>query len=110
MEVSAVKITNNEASYERNRRLMRVVSFFYDLMQAHGCGQERGGKYEGMSPLPNGSTPIASIHDHKGFLTVVWFSQPSETEMRCMETAWSVAGGEPDSEVEHLIKEVKRGI
>lgn len=101
-----VRITNNEASYGRNRRLMRVVSFFYDLMQAHGCGQERGGKYEGLGPLPNGSTPLVSIHDHKGFLSVEWASQPSETEMRCMEVAWLEAGEEHDNEVKHLIKEV----
>lgn len=105
-----MRITNNEAGYARNRRLMRVVEFFYDLMETHGCDQERGGKYEGMGSHPNGSTPIVAMHDHKGNLEVTWASQPSETEMRCIQTAWHEAGEEDFDDVTHTISEVQHGI
>ncbi|MEI7504756.1 MAG: hypothetical protein WCJ61_15870, partial [Paludibacter sp.] len=50
-------------------------------------------------------TKIYSIHDHKGFLTVVWHSEPSDQEKEWLRMAWesSVAGYE--NNVEHEVKE-----
>lgn len=102
-----MRISNNEKSYCRNRRIMRVVCFFYELMEAHGCSQEQGGKYEGMGSHPSSSTPIASLHDHKGSLKVTWDGPPRELEKRCIERAWHEAGAEDINDVTH---EVSSGV
>lgn len=98
-----MRITNNEASYARNRRLFQVACLYYELMEAKGYGQEAGGKYEWDGPFPLSSTRIKRIHDHKGLLTVVWESQPGETEVECIELAWERAGEEPRCNVTHEI-------
>jgi hypothetical protein len=105
-----MKFTNNEKSYGRNRRLFRVVSWYWELLEARGFGQDRGGKYAGMAPSPRCSTPINEINDHKGHLTVYWNGEPSDDEKRLISLAWRHVGDEDSEEVSHVIEEVCSGI
>ena len=104
-----MQITNNEKSYGRNMRLMNVVAFFYEMMMAHGCSQERGGKYEGQGHLPGASTPILAVHDHKWHLEVTWGGEPLPHEKWCIERSWREVGEEDADDVDHFV-EVQDGI
>lgn len=105
-----MRFTNNEKSYGRNRRLFSVVSWYWNLLESHGCGQDRGGKYAGLGTLPLCSTPIHEINDHKGLLTIHWDGEPTPTEKRLIELAWLHAGDEPSSNVQHITTEVFDGV
>jgi hypothetical protein len=99
-----MRITNNERSYGRSRRLFRVVEFYWDMLEARGCGQDAGGKYAGMGATPGCSTPISEINDHKGRLTVTWAADPAHDEKRLIETAWAKAGEEECGDVTHVVE------
>lgn len=105
-----MKFTNNEKSYSRNRRLFKVVSWYWELLESRGFGQDRDGKYAGLAPLPRCSTPIVEVNDHKGQLTVYWAGKPSADEKRLIELAWCHAGEEEASKVRHVMEEVCSGI
>jgi hypothetical protein len=48
---------------------------------------------------------VDELHDHEGMLTVRWAEccNPTEEQKTWFHVAWSVAGGEPYGNVEHIV-------
>jgi len=42
------------------------------------------------------------LHDHKGYLTVIWSKEPTTLERHTIESAWENEN-EPGESTEHLI-------
>jgi hypothetical protein len=48
---------------------------------------------------------IYSILDYKGFLTVVWKSEPTDQEKEWIKKAWDSSVADYENNVEHFVKE-----
>ncbi len=105
-----MKITNNDQSFSRNRRLMRVAKFYYDWMQCLGYGCERGSTAAFAGPAMKPATPLLGLHDHKGNLDVTWGGTPTEVERAAIETAWVHAGEESRENVSHIVEEASHAV
>jgi hypothetical protein len=84
-----ISATRSTTEPDRIERLNRVYGYAIGLADIDG-NDECIGK-------------ISKIHDHKGVLMVIWFSEPSEQEKTYFLRAWQSKVGDQSSHVEHEV-------
>lgn len=85
-----ISATNGSTEPDRIERLNRVYGYALGLADQAGAS----GFLDKLSHL----------HDHKGTLIVVWFSDPTEIEKDCFLKAWRSKIGDESASVEHEVK------
>ena len=85
-----ISATNSNTEPDRIERLNRVYGYALGLADQAGATQFLG--------------KLSQLHDHKGVLVVVWFSEPTEVEKACFLKAWASKIGDESSNVEHQVK------
>jgi hypothetical protein len=83
--------TNSNTESDRIERLNRVYGYAVSLADQAG-NKEFLGK-------------LSHLHDHKGTLTVVWFTAPTEGEQEFFVRAWQSKIGDETANVEHEVKQ-----
>ena len=85
-----ITATNSMTEQDRIERLNRVYGYALALADAQGNAEF--------------ITKLRHIHDHKGVLTVVWFSEPSAIEKTYFIKAWKSKIGDETANVEHKVE------
>ncbi len=85
-----ISATNSNTEPDRIERLNRTYGYALALADCAG-NKEFLGK-------------LSHLHDHKGTLIVVWFSDPTEEEKGCFVKAWKSKVGDESSNVEHEVR------
>lgn len=85
-----ISATNSNTEPDRIERLNRVYGYAAALA-------DEAGDVEFLNRLSH-------LHDHKGRLIVVWFSEPSERQKSFFVAAWKSKVGDESPHVEHEIR------
>lgn len=85
-----ISATNSDTEPDRIERLNRVYGYALGLADQAGNAEFIG--------------KLSHLHDHKGTLMVVWFSEPTEEERECFVKAWQSKVGDESSNVEHEVR------
>jgi hypothetical protein len=84
-----ISATNSNTEPDRIERLNRVYGYALALADS-AADKEFLGK-------------LSHLHDHKGSLVVVWFTEPSEQQKACFVNAWNSKVGDESKHVEHEV-------
>lgn len=85
-----ISATNSNTEPDRIERLNRVYGYALAVADSSGNGDFLA--------------RLSQLHDHKGKLIVVWFSEPTDGEKECFVKAWSSKIGDESTNVEHEIR------
>ncbi|WP_292935254.1 hypothetical protein [Noviherbaspirillum sp.] len=85
-----ISATNSNTEPDRIERLNRVYGYALAVADASG-NEEFLGK-------------LSHLHDHKGKLIVVWFSEPTAQDKECFVKAWNSKVGDESTNVGHEVR------
>lgn len=84
-----ISATRSDTEPDRIERLNRVYGYAIGLADMDGNSEC--------------IDKLSKIHDHKGILMVIWFSEPSEQEKSYFLKAWMSKVGDLSNRVEHEV-------